>query len=90
MQVPLHAQLVRDGKLRPDALNQGLDVAVDDALIGRDGTPSDRLFVLGPPTRGRYTEIVVIPDIRLQVADVANGLIAAPQEPSGLVDSPPA
>lgn len=90
MQVPLHAQLVRDGKLRSDALNQGLDVAVDDALIGRDGTPSDRLFVLGPPTRGRYTEIVAIPDIRLQVADVANGLIAALQEPSGLVDSPPA
>jgi uncharacterized NAD(P)/FAD-binding protein YdhS len=86
--VPLHAQLVKDGKLRSDALNQGLDVAVDEALIGRDGTPSDRLFVLGPPTRGRYTEIVAIPDIRLQVADVATGLIAALQEPSGLVDSP--
>ena len=77
VQVPLHAQLVKDGKLRPDPLNQGLDVAVDEALIGRDGTPSDRLYVLGPPTRGRYTEIVAIPDIRLQAADVANGLIAA-------------
>jgi len=75
--VPLHAQLVKDGKLRPDPLNQGLDVAVDEALIGRDGAPSDRLYVLGPPTRGRYTEIVAIPDIRLQAADVANGLIAA-------------
>lgn len=77
VRVPLHAQLVKDGKLRPDPLNQGLDVAVDEALIGRDGTPSDRLYVLGPPTRGRYTEIVAIPDIRLQAADVANGLIAA-------------
>ncbi|WP_439612288.1 FAD/NAD(P)-binding protein [Reyranella sp.] len=77
MQVPLHAQLVKDGKLRPDPLNQGLDVAVDEALIARDGAPSDRLYVLGPPTRGRYTEIVAIPDIRLQAADVANGLIAA-------------
>jgi len=77
VQVPLHAQLVKDGKLRPDPLNQGLDVAVDEALIGRDGAPSDRLYVLGPPTRGRYTEIVAIPDIRLQAADVANGLIAA-------------
>lgn len=82
--VPLHAQLVKDGKLRPDPLNQGLDVAVDEALIGRDGTPSDRLYVLGPPTRGRYTEIVAIPDIRLQAADVANGLISALREPSGL------
>jgi len=75
--VPLHAQLVKDGKLRPDPLNQGLDVAVDEALIGQDGAPSDRLYVLGPPTRGRYTEIVAIPDIRLQAADIANGLIAA-------------
>jgi uncharacterized NAD(P)/FAD-binding protein YdhS len=90
MQVPLHAQLVKDGKLQPDPLNQGLNVAADEALIGRDGTPSDRLFVLGPPTRGRYTEIVAIPDIRLQAADVANGLIAALREPSGLINSPAA
>ncbi len=88
--VPLHAQLVKDGKLRADALNQGLDVAAGEALIGRDGTPSDRLFVLGPPTRGRYTEIVAIPDIRLQAADVANRLIGALQAPSGLVDRPAA
>jgi uncharacterized NAD(P)/FAD-binding protein YdhS len=88
--LPLHAQLVKDGKLRADPLNQGLDVAVDEALIGRDGTPSDRLHVLGPPTRGRYTEIVAIPDIRLQAADVANGLIAALQKPTGLVESPAA
>jgi len=59
-------------------------------LIGRDGTPSDRLFVLGPPTRGRYTEIVAIPDIRLQAAEVANGLIGALQDRSGLVAGPAA
>ena len=88
--VPLHAQLVKDGNLRPDPLNQGLDVAPDEALIGLDGRPSDRLFVLGPPTRGRYTEIVAIPDIRLQAADVANGLIAALQQPSGVVGAPAA
>lgn len=88
LHVPLHAQLVQDELLRPDALNQGLDVGAGEALIGRDGRPSDRLFVVGPPTRGRYTEIVAIPDIRLQAADVARRLIAAPQEPSGLVASP--
>ncbi len=88
--VPLHAQLVEDGLLRPDPLNQGFDVAVDEALIGRDGRPSDRLFVLGPPTRGRYTEIVAIPDIRLQAADIANRLVVALQEPSGLAGSPAA
>lgn len=88
--VPLHAQLVATGLLRPDPLNQGFDVAAGEALIGRDGTPSDRLFVLGPPTRGRYTEIVAIPDIRLQAAEVANGLIGALQDRSGLVAGPAA
>ena len=88
--VPLHAQLVKDGLLRPDPLNQGLDVAEDEALISRDGTPSKHLFVLGPPTRGRYTEIVAIPDIRIQVAAVADQLIAQLREPSGLAVSPAA
>jgi uncharacterized NAD(P)/FAD-binding protein YdhS len=90
LHLPLHAQLVKDGKLRPDPLNQGLDVGDDEALIGRDGTPSDRLYVLGPPTRGRYTEIVAIPDVRLQAADVANALVKALQEPTGLACAPAA
>lgn len=88
--VPLHAQLVGNGLLRPDPLNQGFNVAAGEALIARDGTPSDRLFVLGPSTRGRYTEIVAIPDIRLQAAEVANKLIGALQDRSGLVASPAA
>jgi uncharacterized NAD(P)/FAD-binding protein YdhS len=90
LHVPLHAQLVENGLLRPDPLNQGLDVGAGEALIGRDGRPSDRLFVLGPPARGRYTEIVAIPDIRLQAADVANSLIAALQQPTGLAANPTA
>lgn len=90
VRVPLHAQLVKDGLLRPDALNQGLDIAEDEALISREGTPSDTLFVLGPPTRGRYTEIVAIPDIRIQAAAIADQLIARLREPSGLVFGPAA
>lgn len=88
--LPLHAQLVKDGLLRADPLNQGLDVAADEALIARDGAPSSRLYVLGPPTRGRYTEIVAIPDIRIQAAAVAEQLIAQLREPSGLAASPAA
>ena len=88
--LPLHAQLVKDGLLRPDPLNQGLDVAADEALIGRDGTKSSHLFVLGPPTRGRYTEIVAIPDIRIQAAAVAGQLIAQLRQPSGHAASPAA
>ena len=88
--VPLHAQLVKDGLLRPDPLNQGLDVAADEALIARDGTQSSHLYVLGPPTRGRYTEIVAIPDIRIQATSVAEQLIAQLRQPSGLAASPAA
>ena len=87
---PLHAQMVKDGLLRSDPLDQGLDVSEHEALIGRDGKASRRLFVLGPPTRGRYTEIVAIPDIRLQAADVAERLIAQLRQPSGLAGGPAA
>jgi len=72
----LHSQMVKAGLMRRDSLDQGLDVADNDALIGRDGTPSRRLFALGPPTRGRYTEIVAIPDIRLQAASMAENLVS--------------
>ena len=90
VRLPLHAQLVKDGLLRPDPLNQGLDIAEDEALISRAGIPSKHLFVLGPPTRGRYTEIVAIPDIRIQAADIANQLVAQLREPSGLATGPAA
>lgn len=90
VRLPLHAQLVKDGLLRPDPLNQGLDVAEDEALISQAGIPSKHLFVLGPPTRGRYTEIVAIPDIRIQAAEIADQLVAQLREPSGLAASPAA
>jgi uncharacterized NAD(P)/FAD-binding protein YdhS len=88
--LPLHAQMVRDGLLRPDILNQGLDVSLEEALIGRDGKASQRLFALGPPTRGRYTEIVAIPDIRIQAAAVADRLAGLLGAPAGLAPGPAA
>lgn len=88
--LPLHAQMVEHGLLRPDPLGQGLDVSEHEALIGRDGKASRRLFALGPLTRGRYTEIVAIPDIRLQAAEVAERLIAQLRQPSGLAGGPAA
>ena len=83
--LPLHAQMVTDGLLRADPLGQGLDVSDKEALMGRSGKPSRHLYVLGPPTRGRYTEIVAIPDIRLQAAEVAEHLVAQLLQSSGLV-----
>lgn len=88
--LPLHAQMAKDGLLRADPLGQGLHVAPDEALIAADGRPSQHLFALGPPTRGRYTEIVAIPDIRIQAAAMARQLIAGLEAPSGLVGGPAA
>lgn len=33
-------------------------------MIDADGTPSDKLFAVGPLTRGTFFEIDAIPDIR--------------------------
>ena len=88
--LPLHAQMTKDGLLRADPLGQGLDVAENEALIGRNGRASRNIYVLGPPTRGRYTEIVAIPDIRLQAAEVAEHLIEQLRQPSGLAVGPAA
>lgn len=76
-EAPLQAQLAGDGLLRGDPLGLGLDVGDDDALLGRTGTASARLFALGPPTRGRHWEITAIPDIRKRAAKMAGDLIRA-------------
>jgi len=35
---------------------------------------AERLWAVGPLTKGRFWEIVAVPDIRGQVADVANDI----------------
>jgi uncharacterized NAD(P)/FAD-binding protein YdhS len=54
-------------------------------LIRRDGTPSRRLYGLGPITKGALWEIVAVPEIRMQIARLAarlNSIIAAIPERS--------
>ena len=59
---------------RPAPLGFGLDLADDAALIARDGQVSDRLFAVGPLGRAAFWEIIAIPDIRQQCADLAEDL----------------
>jgi len=76
---PLHAMshtrdallrsLLDAGALRPDRLDIGL--AVDDRSRAVAG---ERLWALGPLTKGRYWEIVAVPDIREQAAEVAEDI----------------
>ncbi|WP_423602285.1 FAD/NAD(P)-binding protein [Sphingomonas sp. MS122] len=71
---PLLVALRERGTIRPDAANLGIDVNGVGQVIGASGRPSERLYALGPMTRGAFWEIVAVPDIRRQTWDVARRL----------------
>jgi uncharacterized NAD(P)/FAD-binding protein YdhS len=64
---PLLRSLLDTRQARPDHLGIGLEV--DDK--SRAG---ERLWALGPLTKGRYWEIIAVPDIREQAAAVAEDI----------------
>jgi uncharacterized NAD(P)/FAD-binding protein YdhS len=74
---PLLGALRDAGLVRSDPQQLGLDVDASGRLIGANGAPHDRLYAVGPITRGAFWEITAVPDIRLQAALAAEGLIAA-------------
>jgi len=66
---PLLRSLLDYGAAHPDHLGIGLEV---DARSHVDG--GERLWALGPLTKGRYWEIIAVPDIREQAAAVAEDI----------------
>lgn len=82
----VHALLDR-GLARPDVLRIGLDVTDACRLIGASGAAAARWFAIGPLSRARFWEIVAIPDIRVQCAEVAAQFAAALDTPSPRLDS---
>jgi len=66
---PLLRSLLDAGQVRPDHLGIGLEVDERSRLAG-----SERLWALGPLTKGRYWEIIAVPDIREQAATVAEDM----------------
>ena len=64
---PLLRSLLDAGQVKPDHLGIGLEVT-DDCRAG------NRLWALGPLTKGRYWEIIAVPDIREQAAAVAQDI----------------
>jgi uncharacterized NAD(P)/FAD-binding protein YdhS len=67
----LVGHLLSSGVARLDDLGLGLEVSSDDAIVAAQGAVSDRLFAVGPVTRGRYWEMLAIPDIRMQCQRLA-------------------
>lgn len=73
---PLIASLARSGVIAADSLDLGLAVDDEDKAIGADGRASERISILGPPTRGQHWESTAIPDIRRRAARLAERLSA--------------
>lgn len=68
---PLIRSLLDSGLSRPDPLRISLDVTGECRLVDADGHASDRLFAVGPLTRGQFFEIDAVPEIREQCASLA-------------------
>ena len=84
---PLLAALLASGGIRADALKVGIEVDQACRTIDAEGRASDRLYAIGPVTKGAFWESIAVPDIRTQAERVA-GLIAAHLR-SVEVSSPP-
>jgi uncharacterized NAD(P)/FAD-binding protein YdhS len=72
---PLIASLSRQGLIRPDPYKLGAEVNPEHQLIGADGRATPSLYAVGPMTRGSVWEITSVPDIRVQAAQCAAGLV---------------
>jgi uncharacterized NAD(P)/FAD-binding protein YdhS len=70
----LTSSLISTGLARPDTLRIGLDVTAGCALINARGEASERLYAVGPLTRGTFFEIDAVPDIREQCRALAERL----------------
>jgi uncharacterized NAD(P)/FAD-binding protein YdhS len=64
--------LIAGGLIRPDPIGLSLDVASDCSVLDREGKASDRIYAIGPLTRGHFFEIEAVPDIREQCAALAS------------------
>ena len=66
-----------DKKLvRPDELSLGLDVTDCGAVLDAQGTVSSFLYALGSLRKGSLWETTAVPEIRVQVAELAELLLA--------------
>jgi len=72
---PAVRSLFDQGLARVDPLRIGIEVMPDCAVVDRSGVPSRRLFAIGPLTRAAFWEIMAIPDIRNQCAELAERLV---------------
>ncbi|MGV1013665.1 MAG: FAD/NAD(P)-binding protein, partial [Methyloceanibacter sp.] len=73
---PLMKDLLSQGLARPDPLGIGIEVDADCAIVDRSGKASPILYGVGPLTRAAFWEIMAVPDIRVQCAELARHLLS--------------
>jgi uncharacterized NAD(P)/FAD-binding protein YdhS len=75
---PLLRDLMSNGLAEPDELSLGLAMSEDGALLNDQGAASTLLYALGPLRKGISWESVAVPELRVQVAALANLLSGSP------------
>jgi uncharacterized NAD(P)/FAD-binding protein YdhS len=86
----LFQNLFKRGLARPDALDMGIEVNPDFAVVDQDGRPSDFLFAIGPLLKGTLWETTAVPELRAQTHQVATALLAVDQlhQPDWVQETP--
>jgi uncharacterized NAD(P)/FAD-binding protein YdhS len=79
---PLVQHLFSTERARPGAMELGLDVDDCGRLLDGAGRPQPGLYVLGPPTRGRFWEITAVPWIRAHAVKMAEHIAGMEWPPS--------
>jgi uncharacterized NAD(P)/FAD-binding protein YdhS len=78
---PLVQYLFATERARPGAMELGLDVDDCGRLLDGAGRSQPGLYVLGPPTRGRFWEITAVPWIRAHAVKVAEHIAGIESTP---------
>jgi uncharacterized NAD(P)/FAD-binding protein YdhS len=83
---PAHGSLVDDnlllrglaalGQIQPDELGLGLLVDAQSQAIGFTGEANRRLLVAGPAARGRFGELMGLPQVAEHAQSIANALLS--------------
>lgn len=73
---PLLKHLIAQNLARPDPLGIGINVDANCAIVDQSGRASPVLYAVGPLTRAAFWEIMAVPDIRVQCAELAAHLLA--------------
>lgn len=75
---PLVGGLLDTGLARVGPHSLGLDIDPAGRLVGADGRPHERLWLIGPLRRGAQWETTAVPEIRAQAHRLATDLQARP------------